>query len=135
MEKIMIRVIILILFVSLIFAGCEKTWDDFPGLSGVWVESTYRQDTIIFNSHGSNTFVLSRGMEERDGYLLPKAGSGIFSYELKPDSIKIVNMIMSCLCYETVYFNLSPPGNIFVIGNFYDTAYSSSYRNTFIKVK
>lgn len=63
--------------------GCEKDEISNPEGSGLWVELIHKKDTIEFKDMESDKIlILRRGSEIRNGYLLPKYGSGIYRYKL-----------------------------------------------------
>jgi hypothetical protein len=94
----------LLFIISLILFSCEKHEITVSGLKGTWVEVDTKTDTIIFN--GDNTsglFILLKGYEIRNGYVLPKMGSGIFMYELHKDSIAITDGFSSIIEKELLF--------------------------------
>lgn len=94
----------LLFILSLIFYSCEKHDVTVSGLKGTWVEVDTKTDTIIFNRNTtSGLFILSKGHEIRNGYVLPKIGSGIFMFELNKDSIAITDGL-SCTYSKRNYF-------------------------------
>jgi hypothetical protein len=115
--------------------SCEK--DEISSkLSGTWIEFTNRNDTIDFESLSSeDVFVVRRGYEFHSGYILPKHGSGVYRYKLNSDTIMINNMLWSCLCYPSYYFQMDAANHRFIIGNFYDTTLAVAQPITFIRIK
>ncbi|HYG37219.1 MAG TPA: hypothetical protein VD908_01310 [Cytophagales bacterium] len=98
---------------TLFFINCSDD-EAINGLIGTWVESVDKEDTIIFKE---DALVLSRGKELRDGYLLPKDGSGIFEYKIKNDSITLINLALSCVCPRSYYFKKN--GLTIKVGRFF----------------
>jgi len=117
------------------FLNCEK--DELRSeLSGIWIELTNRNDTIDFDSWGSeDVFILRRGFELRNGYSLPKYGSGLYRYILKPDTILLNNMLSSSAGYTSHFFQMNSSRDSFEIGNFYDTIISVHQPIIFYKVR
>ena len=127
---------IFFLSLYLIFLSCEKNDDTISELSGIWIENTGRIDTIDFDSWNSgNVFIFRRGSELKNEYMLPKYGSGIYSYELDHDTIILRNWESSCMCTQPYYFQMNSFDQTFQIGNFYDTVNVSGYLFTFIRIK
>ena len=131
---------VFIFFILLSLAGtffsCEKSKNAVSELSGTWVEFSNRLDTIDFDSWPSDSvFVLKRGSELINGDLLPKYGSGIYSYKQMSDTIMIQNMFWSCLCYSSYYFQMNSTNKLFIIGNFYDSTLTDSPKITFSRIK
>ena len=110
----------LILFVFFIY-GCSSDEMSISSFKGSWIETTTFQDTLIF--HGDELdgmLTLNRPKENRNGYILPMAGAGIYMYEIEKDSIKLQNAILSCLCTTSHPIHLLKDGDMLAIGNFYN---------------
>jgi hypothetical protein len=114
-----------LLFVfSFIFFSCQK--DEFPdpntlpkGLTGSWVETNTRDDTIRFNSDNqSGYFYLSRGYATTNGYWLPKIGSAPYLYRISGDSISVTDGLSSAMEGGTYYFKFDEPNLTINIGKF-----------------
>ncbi len=87
-------------------------------LKGKWVEAAMKTDTLSFESlENLEIMYLNRGVEMKDGYLLPKAGSGPYVYKLSQEKISILWMLSSNSSYNDYYFNRLE--NRIEIGNFY----------------
>ena len=105
--------------------SCEKE-DVFPdpntlpkGLTGSWVETSTRTDTIRFNSNNqSGYFFLSRGFAMTNGYWLPKIGSAPYSYNIAGDSISVIDGLSSAMAGGTYYFRFDEPNLTIKIGKF-----------------
>lgn len=77
-----------IISLGIILVSCQK--DEFPdpytlpeGLTGSWIETNTRTDTIRFNSDNlSGYFFFSRGFAFTNGYWFPKIGSAPVSYKI-----------------------------------------------------
>jgi hypothetical protein len=115
---------------------CEKSDDSEYQVSGTWIELTNHFDTISFENSGSEDILtLKRGYEYVNGHLLPKHGSGMYQFKLKPDSIMINNILWSCLCYPSYDFQMNSTHDTFEIGNFYDTSLIANQRMTFFRIQ
>ena len=126
----------LLLLISLFYFSCDDENNSNPvsaTLDGKWINVQAPTDTLIFDSAlGDNYFVLARGKEVRDGFLLPKPGAGIYEFKLKSNLISVYNTISSCYCFHDYYFQKK--ASMLVIGNFYDPA-SQNQHETFKRLK
>lgn len=84
------------------FTACTKSESVTPdALTGLWIEETARQDTLLFNIDQSgkplpNTLLVRRGKEvNQGGSLAPKLGSGLYQYSLLTNRISVRNMVSS----------------------------------------
>ncbi|TXK18367.1 hypothetical protein FVR03_24125 [Pontibacter qinzhouensis] len=113
---------LLILFLALIgnMVGCKDNNEPTLPLDGVWLEQSDRLDTIRFVRLDNGPYLsLDRGREIRNGEVLPKYGSGLYNYQIKGDSISLLNLSSSCSsCYKTYYFVIK--GAELRIGDFYE---------------
>jgi len=122
-RKLIFGLIVTISF-GTVLVSCQK--DEFPdpntlpkGLTGSWVESNTLADTIRFNSDNqSGYFFLSRGFAMTNGYWLPKIGSAPYSYNIKGDSISVIDGLSSAMEGGTYYFKFDEPSLTFKIGKF-----------------
>lgn len=90
-------------------------------LKGTWIELDTRTDTLSFVSLDHMEVVhLLRGKEMKDGYLLPKPGSGPYVYKLAEGKISLLWMLSSDANFRDYDFNIM--GNRLKIGNFYGSA-------------
>ena len=110
------------LFIGLLFfllVGCEKNTIEKAPINGIWVETTQKMDTLVFDNQ-LPLFELNRGIELRNGYLLPKLSSGLYSYKIEKDSISL-NWILSSSSYRNNYyfFKLDTESDLIKIGNFF----------------
>jgi hypothetical protein len=113
--------LVLTTFLLFLFLGCESEELNIDSLQGSWIESTSQSDTLIFDSNEFEGWVsLNRGKELRGGNMLPKLGSGIYDYKISGDSIKLQNLLSSCLCPKSYVFEMLPGGNKLNIGNFFN---------------
>lgn len=109
----------LIFLTILIVASCEKDNVIISGLKGTWVEIDTKTDTIIFKTNDqSGTFLLYRGFEIKNGYVLPKIGSGPYSFDITDDTIKIVHLLSSIAEGNNFYFSFNQDHESFKIGIF-----------------
>jgi hypothetical protein len=140
LEKCTILLIVA-LSIGITFASCQK--DEFPdpstlpkGLSGSWVETNTREDTIVFKSDRESVyFYLSRGFAMSNGYWLPKIGSAPYSYKLSGDSISVKNGFSSTMEGGTYYFRFDEPNLIINIGKFSKYIDTKKSILTFRKIK
>lgn len=117
--------IALLIFITITLLSCEKK-DVFPdpntlpkGLTGSWVETSTRTDTIRFNSNNqSGYFFLSRGYAMTNGYWLPRIGSAPYSYNITADSISVIDGLSSSMEGGTYYFKFDEPNLTINIGKF-----------------
>ena len=107
------RSILALLFIVAIGFGCKKE-KRANRLNGVWIEAKDRSDTIVINDE---YFSLNRGKEMRNGYLLPKYGSGTYAFKFKQDSISLYNQLSSCYCFFDYFFEQQE--NSIRVGDFY----------------
>jgi len=124
--------------------SCQKDkFTEFPdpstlpkGLTGSWVETNTRTDTIVFNSNNeSGYFYLSRGFAVTNGYWLPKIGSAPYSYKITGDSISVIDGLSNSMEGGTYYFKFDEPNLTINIGKF--SKYISTKKSilTFRKIK
>lgn len=107
------------LFVTLFtILSCKQEEKENP-LKGYWVRLDSPTDTLTFEVEFSNRyFVLRRGYEIRNGYLLPLMGSGPYEFKTLKDSIDILPGYSSSHYYRRYYFKVN--GNKMELGNFID---------------
>jgi len=111
-----INAIFLTLF---IFSACENNKVTTSGLKGTWVEIDTKTDTIIFKTDDlAGKFYLNRGFEMTNGYYLPKIGSGMYSYDISGNSIKIVDLLSSTAGGNNYYFSIIHDNESFQVGMF-----------------
>ena len=116
--------------VLIVSTSCERENIEKSQIDGVWIETTHKMDTIVFeNSYSGMT--LKRGTEITNGYLLPKYLSGPYSYEIKNDSISLHWMASSSSYSINHYFDLDPKNNEIKIGNFFIDSIKSDAVLTF----
>lgn len=119
----------LLLVLGWFFTSCNKPESVTPdSLTGVWVEKTARQDTLIFNLDHTgkplpNTILVNRGKAPNAaGDLRPRIGSGYWSYRVKLDSIRVVSLFSSSLQQSTYVFRRD--GEQITVGNFFELGFN-----------
>ena len=121
------------LFIGLLFfllVSCEKNTIEKAPVDGIWVETTQKMDTLVFdNQHPS--FNLNRGSELRNGYLLPKYLSGPYSYEIGKDSISLRWLLSSSSYGNNYYFKMDTESDLIKIGNFFEDSLNKNVILTF----
>ena len=123
-----------ILFVSLTNSCSKFDVQKDEEFNNVWVEEINRLDTITFNiNKKEGHLVLNRGVEIRNGYLLPKWGAGPYSYTISSYSISLISGYSECRCSEHYLFKPDHQKRSFIIGNFFAENSSDPEQLTFIK--
>jgi hypothetical protein len=123
-----------ILTLILICMACKKNNDKLSSTDGIWIEASKQKDTLYFESQTS--FVdLRRGKELRNGYLLPKISAGLYSYEIKKDSISLQYLLSSLYKPSNYKFNIDLNKGKITIGNFYVDSLNRNTTLTFIKAR
>ena len=72
------------------------------------------------------------GLRFRNGHELPKIGSGPYNYNIKDDSIYLVDLLSSAMLGINCYFKIE--NDKLTIGNFYEETLDKMFLN-FIKVE
>lgn len=110
--------------------SCSKQ-SDFVSpdiLTGTWVEKSARKDTLLFNPTFQGevligTLTVNRGKELNEGgYLLPKIGAGIYSYEIRGNRIYVQNGLASIAVGAE--YNIARRGNELIIDNFFELGFN-----------
>jgi hypothetical protein len=111
---------LLTLLFCLAFIGCTEDSPNIDvSLYGKWVEVNDKVDTLTFNIIDGHEFMtLDRGKEVRDGFLLPKAGSGPYDYKILGNKISIYWLLSSNSAFNDYYFEKI--GSQLKVENFYD---------------
>jgi len=126
------HIIIIALF---ILSSCTKNDNnviDASGLKGQWIEMESRSDTLSFESWDSLEIMnLKRGKEVKNGFLLPKLGSGPYEYSLSSEIISLKWMLSSNSNPNEYYFKVT--NDELEIGNFYNSLNGETL--TFEKLK
>ena len=123
-----------IAFVLVISTSCVKNEIENSRLNGVWIETIHKTDTLVFDNHQYTGFILNRGTEMRNEYLLPKSLSGPYMYEIENDSISLLWSASSSSYTNKYYFKVDLKNNQIKIGNFYDNSINTGVILTFRKV-
>lgn len=133
--------LMLTLLIGFILGSCQK--DNFPdpstlpqGLTGYWVETNTKSDTLIFNSNNDTGIcMLQRGFEIRNRYRLPVIGSTGYHYEIFSDSIHMINGLSSSWERGIYYFHFDEPNLTINIGKFSKYIDTKKSTLTFRKIK
>jgi len=129
MKKILFIVLVIVLSIS-----CDNDNSVISSIDGVWIETIHKKDTLVFDNQFSG-FILKRGTEIRNGYLLPKYLSGPYEYEIENDSISLRWGASSSSYATNYYFNLDLKNKEINIGNFFDNSINAPAIMTFKKGK
>lgn len=125
--------LVFIAFVLVALTSCDKNDIENSTLNGVWIETIHRTDTLVFENQFTG-FILNRGTEIRNGYLLPKYLSGPYMYEIENDSISLRWSASSSFYANKYYFKSDLKNKQIKIGNFYDNTINKDEILTFTKV-
>jgi hypothetical protein len=91
------------------------------GLDGKWVDINNATDTLTFGPFGGQeSMILERGKEMRNGFLLPKYGSGPYEYELSPGDTISLRWYLSGSSNSNDYY-FKQMGDKLIIEKFFDT--------------
>ena len=125
--------LLFIVFVLVTSTSCDKNDIENSTLNGVWIETIHKTDTLVFDNQHTG-FILNRGTEIRNGYLLPKYLSGPYMYEIENDSISL-RWGASSSSYANKYcFKLDSKNKEIKIGNFFVDSINTGVILTFTKV-
>lgn len=132
-----------ILCTGIMLVSCQKDNTSFPdpstlpkGLTGSWVETSTKTDTIIFNSDNeTGMLILQRGYEIRNGYRLPIIGSDGYSYKLLSDSIRLMGGLSALYFDKTFFFKYDEASLTINIGKFSQYIDTKKSILTFRKIK
>ncbi len=126
--------IVSVLLLAMLGCGDPSEEPRLADLEGIWVDSLTATDTLEFLvfDDGGSLMLLNRGKEIRDGYNLPKIGSGSYSFELQNNSIKLQYSLSSNWNPTDYYFRYNPLQ--LKIGRFFESDNSAAIL-TFRKVK
>ena len=128
MKKLLLIGLLFFLLVS-----CKKNNIQKAPIGGIWIETTFKTDTLVFDNQRTR-FILNRGTEIRNGYLLPRYLSGPYSYEIVNDSISLQHLL-SCSAYgNNYYFNIDSENGKIKIGNFFVDASNKDVILTFARI-
>lgn len=110
------------------------------GLTGTWIEKTNRKDTLVFNQAiaaglTEGNLLVKRGKEMTPaGYLLPRIGSGLYTYYIKDNDIYLLNMLSSSSVYTS--YPLSQVQGELKVGNFFELGFNTPHTaiRTFVRL-
>lgn len=125
--------LIFIVFILVTLISCDKNDIENSTLNGVWIETIHKADTLVFDNQHTG-FILNRGTEIRNGYLLPKYLSGSYMYEIENDSISLRWSASSSSYANKYYFKSDLNNKQIKIGNFYVDSINTGAILTFTKV-
>jgi hypothetical protein len=126
--------ILFIVFVIVLSISCDNDNIEISSIDGVWIETIHKTDTLVFDNQFTG-FILKRGTEIRNGYLLPKYLSGPYMYEIENDSISLRWSASSSSYATKYYFKLDLKNKEINIGNFFDNSIKAPAIMTFKKGK
>ena len=125
--------LLFIVFVLVTSTSCDKNDVENSTLNGVWIETIHKTDTLVFDNQHTG-FILNRGTEIRNGYLLPKYLSGPYMYEIENDSISLRWGASSSSYANKYYFKLDSKNKEIKIENFFVDSINTNVILTFTKV-
>jgi len=126
--------LLLIGMLFFLLLSCEKNTIDKALVDGIWVETTHKMDTLLFEKNNL-TFTLNRGTEVRSGNVLPKYLSGSYYYDLLEDSISLLWQFSSSLQETNYYFKVDSNKDQILIGNFFVDSLSNNVILTFSRTQ
>lgn len=108
---------LLFLFPIALCMGCQSD-EATPAnsLTGKWIETTARKDTIEFKSD----FLDLRS--ERDADNVPRYPNGLWTYRVSNDSIQVNYSLSSFFNRQQYVFQVNPISGTCTVGNFYKPA-------------
>jgi len=111
-----------VIWISLLvlFVNCsEDNVSEGITLEGDWVEVINRTDTLTFELLGDKpVMTLGRGVEIKNGNVLPKPNVGPYDYEVVNDKISLRWYLSSNSAFKEYYFDQTE--DTIQVGNFYD---------------
>jgi hypothetical protein len=132
---------ILLFALGLGVCACNSQTNVLPDdeLTGIWIETSARKDTLIFNlDHKGNslpkTLTVKRGREiNAGGYLVPKIGSGLYKYEFitsgdRSGRIDVINLLSSFSGSTDYAFQRK--GNQIEVENFFELGFNKPATDT-----
>ncbi|HUH32814.1 MAG TPA: hypothetical protein VLZ28_02615 [Daejeonella sp.] len=126
------KTFLLIALGSFMLLSCKKDKPATPlHILGTWIETKDRADTLVFMDE--SMLNLRRGKELYNGLLLPRAWSGFYTYQIKPDSIGLHWMLSSNSNAKRYKFTMQ--SNQIHIGDFYQKDPSQSSVLIFERLK
>lgn len=123
------RSLFVLIILGLGFTSCKQSDPVSPdALTGVWVEKTFRKDTLIFNPSPTSTtrkegyLTVNRGREANaGGYVVPKLGSGIYQYYKEERTLHVYNLLSST--YQFAGYTFEQVGSELRVGNFFELGF------------
>lgn len=101
-------------------------------VTGVWIESQNRTDTLDFDRLAPTSFMFGRGTEIINGFKKDKFGIGFYQYSVQNNKISLQWCFSSIISKEEYYFEQLT--DTIVIENFYDKHLKGN-REIFVKLK
>jgi hypothetical protein len=125
-NSVMTKINCLFLWLCLVFCACKSNSVDDPAiLTGRWVESAGRGDTLIFSAKTS--FVeAKRGFEIKNGVRLPRIGSGLWEYKLLTNYKMEMRYSLSSNS-ATITSHIELKDNNLYVANFYELETPNKY--------
>ena len=118
-EKNMKNGLVIILLLTILSCTNDNITTE-TDLNGKWVDINTKTDTLTFGLLGDKeSMILGRGKEIRNGFLIPKYGSGSYDYELVTDTISLRWVASSNINFKKYYFKKT--GTKIIIEKFFDT--------------
>jgi hypothetical protein len=117
---------LIIIFALALLSCTSDNVATLTDLNGKWIDINTKTDTLAFELFGDKeSMILGRGKETRDGFLLPKYGSGPYDYKLLiGDKISLRWTLSSNRNFNDYYFKQS--GDKLTIEKFFDTTTSGT---------
>lgn len=117
---------LVIIFVLALISCTSDNVTTLTDLNGKWVDINTKTDTLTFGLFGDKeSMILGRGKEMRDGFMLPKYGSGPYDYKLLTgDKISLRWTLSSSSNFNDYYFKQT--GDKLTIEKFFDTTTSGT---------
>ena len=115
MKNSCLLTIVLSVGCSMFIFSCKKSDTPVSLETTKWIESKERTDTLVFVE--KEIFTLNRPKELRNGYMIPKYGSGLYFFKELKDSIELYNSVSSSRVTKNYPFKIE--SNKLYIGDFY----------------
>lgn len=133
--------ILFVIFISLfpIFSFSQQISFKISPVTGTWVESVHKTDTLIFNARYEGDtpgFLLQRAQRMMpNGHSVPGWNAGYYHYVLDKNLIKINWLLSSDSRFKPVFFMWDPGKTTLKIGDFFSGSQASADTLTFIRIK
>lgn len=123
------RPFLIFLLLGMAVAACRQPDPTTPdALTGIWVEKSARQDTLIFNPSLKSSIrkegylTVNRGREVNAGsYIVPKLGSGIYQYYIEERKLYVYSLFSST--YQFAGYTFEQVGSELRVGNFFELGF------------